>query len=459
MKAIKTRRHKTMLQVEPLEDRTNPGIIIVTPGAQHGLLELSGPGLNNSGGYTLTNYGVREPNNDDTPFKQNFWSQNIIFGTTGYIDTVFRVQNSNGSSEFRFEGGDLHNRTGITWNRFKVSLGFGTGASFTPMPSSFLGNSLDMDSPDFTMMNPDADPGVGFRVMGGNGANVTGRFQEETWLQFTATWPTNGFATLWYNVDVPEWNAPHIPFGQRLFGPDGFQFTIRWQPFRTPMPGNAAPMGMTDNYSVLSGQTLTVSSPGVLGNDFDPENDPLTAELIQFPSHGALYFHTDGSFSYTPDPGFVGTDEFVYQAYDGNEFSSNVSVYISVMATSSEQGASLGGQASISGLAWKDANGNGIQEIGESAFAGLIVELRNSFGQFVGSAITDSGGNYQFTNVAEGIYYLVFVKPSGYGFTVQDQGSDDSVDSDINLDGLTAFFSLYGSESKDFDAGLVPTTP
>ncbi|MCI0640573.1 MAG: carboxypeptidase regulatory-like domain-containing protein [Gemmataceae bacterium] len=113
-----------------------------------------------------------------------------------------------------------------------------------------------------------------------------------------------------------------------------------------------------------------------------------------------------------------------------------------------------GSEATIKGTVWDDFDADGFQDLGESAFAGLIVELRNSIGQLVATTTTDSAGNYQFNNVAPGTYYLVFQKPFGYNFTLQDQG-DDNFDSDVNFDGLTAYFSLFENETKDFEAGLI----
>ena len=49
-----------------------------------------------------------------------------------------------------------------------------------------------------------------------------------------------------------------------------------------------------------------------------------------------------------------------------------------------------------------------------------------------------------------------FGAPFGYGFTLQDQGSDDTVDSDPDANGLTSTFSLAANENKDdIDAGLL----
>ncbi len=69
---------------------------------------------------------------------------------------------------------------------------------------------------------------------------------------------------------------------------------------------------------------------GVLANDLDPSGDPLTAALVAGPAHGALTLNSDGSFSYTPAPGFVGSDSFTYQAIDGAFKSSPATASITV---------------------------------------------------------------------------------------------------------------------------------
>ncbi|MCH8042671.1 MAG: tandem-95 repeat protein [Planctomycetes bacterium] len=79
---------------------------------------------------------------------------------------------------------------------------------------------------------------------------------------------------------------------------------------------NIPPIARNDEYQALSDEVLTIAGPGVLGNDQDANADPLTAALLSPPEHGTLTLAEDGSFVYTPDPGFVGTDTFVYQALD-----------------------------------------------------------------------------------------------------------------------------------------------
>ena len=80
---------------------------------------------------------------------------------------------------------------------------------------------------------------------------------------------------------------------------------------------NSAPTAVADGYPTTISTALNVPAPGVLANDTDPERDPLTASLVSSPSQGTLNFNTNGSFTYTPVPGYVGDITFTYRANDG----------------------------------------------------------------------------------------------------------------------------------------------
>ena len=83
-------------------------------------------------------------------------------------------------------------------------------------------------------------------------------------------------------------------------------------------PVNTAPDAVDDVYSVHAGQTLSITAPGILGNDTDADGDTLTVvEIIAAPSAGSLFPVTNGSFVYTPDENFVGQDSFTYKIRDG----------------------------------------------------------------------------------------------------------------------------------------------
>ena len=92
-----------------------------------------------------------------------------------------------------------------------------------------------------------------------------------------------------------------------------------------------------DTYGTPFGKTLTITASsvsGVLYNDFytDPAtgkpvfNSGLTAVKLTDPSHGALTFSDDGSFTYKPDGTLIdnGDDSFTYQAEDADGNPSNV---------------------------------------------------------------------------------------------------------------------------------------
>jgi len=93
---------------------------------------------------------------------------------------------------------------------------------------------------------------------------------------------------------------------------------------------NLVPVATGDTYSVAEDGVLTVPAPGVLGNDTDDNGDPLSALLENGPEFGSLTLNTDGSFTYTPNPDFTGSDMFSYKASDGALESGAVKVSITV---------------------------------------------------------------------------------------------------------------------------------
>jgi VCBS repeat-containing protein len=95
-----------------------------------------------------------------------------------------------------------------------------------------------------------------------------------------------------------------------------------------------APTANANNYNVNTMGTFNVAAPGILGNDTDASGDALSAELFSDVQHGTLAMNADGSFSYTPEEGFVGTDSFVYRATDGTNFSLLTAVTIRIGANS-----------------------------------------------------------------------------------------------------------------------------
>jgi VCBS repeat-containing protein len=98
----------------------------------------------------------------------------------------------------------------------------------------------------------------------------------------------------------------------------------------TVNPINDPPVTGDDAYSTDEDTPLNVGTPGVLGNDSDPEGDTISAIKVTDTSHGTLTFNSDGSFDYTPDADFSGSDSFTYKANDGDLDSNIATVTITV---------------------------------------------------------------------------------------------------------------------------------
>ncbi len=85
-------------------------------------------------------------------------------------------------------------------------------------------------------------------------------------------------------------------------------------------------------YFVTMGGTLSVrAADGLLTGDRAPGGRTLTAEIVSGTTNGSIELRADGGFLYTPIPGFVGVDSFVYRARtDADEVSKDVVIQIGI---------------------------------------------------------------------------------------------------------------------------------
>jgi len=128
--------------------------------------------------------------------------------------------------------------------------------------------------------------------------------------------------------------------------PHGVQFTYFTVPLFTDSPGTAsnfatitaendAPVAVGESYAVAAGATLSVAARGVLANDTDTDSllTSLTAVVVTGPAHASAFtLNADGSFTYTPAAGYVGSDTFTYVAKDVSPVSSrNVPATVTIV--------------------------------------------------------------------------------------------------------------------------------
>ncbi|NQT36380.1 MAG: tandem-95 repeat protein, partial [Planctomycetes bacterium] len=121
-------------------------------------------------------------------------------------------------------------------------------------------------------------------------------------------------------------------------------------PNDAPVAGNDPESANEALYVVDEDFPLTVDATyGVLANDTDPDGGPgaLTAVLMTAPSNGSVTLNLDGSFVYTPDTNFNGTDSFTYVANDGQDDSAEATVTITVNPVQDSPAADAGGSYTV----------------------------------------------------------------------------------------------------------------
>jgi len=113
-----------------------------------------------------------------------------------------------------------------------------------------------------------------------------------------------------------NWNGKPETLSFKVTDPEGASKT-ETATF-TVNPVNDAPIVISHAYQTREGEPLNVSkADGVLSGASDPDGEkPDNAMLVNRPSNGMLTLNPDGSFSYTPKPGFYGLDEFTFRARD-----------------------------------------------------------------------------------------------------------------------------------------------
>jgi VCBS repeat-containing protein len=139
---------------------------------------------------------------------------------------------------------------------------------------------------------------------------------------------------------------------------------------------NDIPTATADQYAVDEDKVLTVGAgQSVLANDTDADGDALTASLGagQGPSSGTLDLNADGTFSYTPNANFYGTDGFTYQASDGSGGTASTTVTITVNPVNDAPSFVKGGDETVTENAgpqtvtgWATQIGAGPNEAGQT---------------------------------------------------------------------------------------------
>ena len=197
----------------------------------------------------------------------------------------------------------------------------------------------------------------------------------------------------------PDGSLTYIP-DQDFNGVDSFTYTAN-DGLQNSLPArvdfsvvavNDAPVARDDEYGVVIGEGISITpKDGVLANDRDVENDPLTATLLNYSGDGNLVLREDGSIDYMPSPSFSGVDSFTYIASAAGQTSAVATVELLVGPAS--------GALVISEIMFHPASGNEDEE---------YIELRN----------TSDGPlpllGWKFTSGVDFEFPEIVIPPGGY---------------------------------------------
>ena len=116
---------------------------------------------------------------------------------------------------------------------------------------------------------------------------------------------------------------------------------------------NDAPVAAGESYTIDQDTMLSNAAPGLLANDSDIDGDVLTTVSFGAAAHGSVAGSANGSFTYTPNPGYAGADAFTYRVSDGTVVTAPVTVSITITDT---QGPAIASALGVSALWPPDQN-------------------------------------------------------------------------------------------------------
>ncbi|MBB3329553.1 hypothetical protein BDK63_000393 [Halomonas campaniensis] len=265
-------------------------------------------------------------------------------GYSGVVDTfLYEGQSRANRSSQKTLTVDSEERRGEMQTLIRFENIFGDAAGQIPLGATILSATLELQTTTsgdgatlHRMLRPWSDGDTWDSLQSGIQADgVEALAQADLETGFVTT----GTTRLDVTTSLQAWADGENNLGWAFLplGPDGWSFDSAegMSPPRliveyryTPVaPVNNPPVAQDDTASTLEGSAIQIA---VLENDSDPDGDPLTVGAVTQPSHGSVTLNPDGTLTYTPDAGFVGSDSFTYQASDGALLSDPATVQVTI---------------------------------------------------------------------------------------------------------------------------------
>jgi Bacterial Ig domain len=273
-------------------------------------------------------------------FLYGIQGQNLIrIDANGVITTLFALGFTSSSADMDDANNLWIQRSGILITRFNVVSGTATDLTLT-------GAALPGGGVDIAFVKT----AVGDRLVGVGSANVSvvDPITGATVLNAVASYPNEGSSgATWgdangrvftfknttgnvYEIKDYLTATPYavlVARGVPSTSNDGA--SCRSKPFPT-----LAPLAFDDAFTTSYQTVLTanVLADNGSGADNDPDGTPLTVSPtpVTIVTNGTLTLSTDGSFTYTPAPGFSGIDQFVYRVADTTGRTATATVRITI---------------------------------------------------------------------------------------------------------------------------------
>jgi VCBS repeat-containing protein len=186
---------------------------------------------------------------------------------------------------------------------------------------------------------------------------------------------------------------------------------------------NPAPTPVDDAFSADKNTAITGN---VLTNDTDPDGDVLHIDTtpVQIPANGTLVLNADGSFVYTPNTNFHGTDTFQYRVIDADGGAATATVTLTVNQTNlapviagtiaAQTGTDAGSfSLDVSGK-FTDADGDALAYSVSGLPTGLTISAGGLITGTLGGHASTGGPNN------DGVYTVTVTASDGNGGTVSE---------------------------------------
>ncbi|RLG38661.1 MAG: hypothetical protein DRO01_06270, partial [Thermoproteota archaeon] len=289
----------TGVQIITIEDTTAP---VITAEAQNKTVECDGQGNTADLNAWLGAHGGAQAEDaccDDVTWTNNYDPQNFVAGNcpgTGHVDVTFTVSDGCGNSSTTSARFTIVDTTSPIAQDDSA-----TTEEDTPVTIDVLANDGDLCSPDLLIVSV-GTPGHG------SAAIVNGE------VEYTPDSNYNGLDQFPYTIEDCSGNQATATV------------TVAVAVVNDPPTAN------DDSYTTNEDTQLSVPAPGVLGNDTDPDGDPLTVSSYDHTTvqGGTISMNSDGSFTYDPPADYCGQDSFGYIVSDGNGGTDTATVTITV---------------------------------------------------------------------------------------------------------------------------------